>query len=157
MKSSGLFCWCWTKTKAIISDFGPENDKKKFYSSFYKCYIAVVSYLQNNPPFKNKITEYSQNLHPQERNCGASTSSICNLCLKIVQVFGSKAPKIFKLPLDSTSDSIVDVMENVPTCKYNRINVHSRKWNKEKQYLQFLLELRPWTFRIISREACGRK
>ena len=93
----------------IISYFDTENDKKKFYSSCYKCYIAAVSYIQNNPPFTNKITEYSQSLHPQERNCGASTGAISNLCLKMVKVFGSKAPKIFKLPLDSTSYSIVDV------------------------------------------------
>ena len=96
-----------TKAKMIISDFDNENDKKKFYSSCHKCYIAAVSYLKNNPSFKNKITEYSQNLH-----CGLSTSAISNLCLKLVEVFGSKAPKIFKLPLDSTSDSIVDVIRH---------------------------------------------
>ena len=96
-----------TKAKMIISNFDNENDKKKFYSSCHKCYIAAVSYLQNNPSFKNKITEYSQNLH-----CGSSTSAISNLCLKLVEVFGSKAPKIFKLPLDSTSDSIVDVIRH---------------------------------------------
>ena len=96
----------------IISYFDTENDKKKFYSSCYKCYIAAVSCLQNNSPLKNKIIEYSQNVHPQERNCSASTSAISNLCLKIVNVFGSKAPKIFKLPLESTSDSIVDVMRH---------------------------------------------
>ena len=48
-----------TKAKTIISDFDNESDKKKFYSSCQKCYIADVSYLQNNLPFNNKIIKYS--------------------------------------------------------------------------------------------------
>ena len=101
-----------TKAKTIISDFVNECDKNKFDSSCQKCSIVAVSYLQNNLPFNNKIIEYSQYLHPQKRSCSASVSAISNLCLKIVKVFGSKAPKIFELPLDSTSDSIVDAVRN---------------------------------------------
>ena len=99
-----------TKVKTIISDFDNESDKKKFYSVTRN--IAAVSYLQNNLPFNIKIIEYSQYLHPQKRNCSASGNAISNLYLKIVKVFGSKVPKIFELPLDSTSDSIVDVVRH---------------------------------------------
>ena len=99
-----------TKAKTIISDFDNESDIKKFYSSCQKCYLTAVSYLLNNLPFNSKTIKYSQNLCPQKRNSRASTSAISNLCLKIVKMFGSKAPKIFELPLDSTSDSIEDVL-----------------------------------------------
>ena len=44
-----------TKAKTIISGFDNECDINKFYSSCQKCYIAAVSYLQNNLPFNNKI------------------------------------------------------------------------------------------------------
>ena len=111
MKSS-RFIDVGTKAKTIISDFDNECDKSKFHSSCQKCYIAAVSNLQNNLPFNNKFIEYSQYLHPQKRRCSASISAISNLCLKIVKVFGPKAPKIFELPLDSTSDSIVDVVRH---------------------------------------------
>ena len=99
-----------TKAKTIISDFDNESDIKKFYSSCQKCYLTAFSYLLNNLPFNSKTIKYSQNLCPQKRNSRASTSAISNLCLKIVKMFGSKAPKIFELPLDSTSDSIEDVL-----------------------------------------------
>ena len=76
--------------------------KVSFIPVAKKYYIAAVSYLQNNLPFNKKILQYSQYLHPQKRNCSASASAISNICLKIVKMFGSKAPKIFELPLDST-------------------------------------------------------
>ena len=61
-----------TKAKTIISDFDKGTDKNRFYSSCQKCYIAALSYLQNNLPFNKKIIEYSQYLHPQKTNCSAS-------------------------------------------------------------------------------------
>ena len=92
-----IFIDVGTKAKTIISDFDNECHKNKFYSSCQKCYIATVSYLQNNLPFNNKIIEYSQYLHPQKRSCSASISAIFNLCVKTVKVFGSKTPDIFEL------------------------------------------------------------
>ena len=83
------------------------TEKNKFYSRCQKCYILAVLYLENNLPFNNKVIKYSQYVHPQKRNCSAYTSAISNLYLKMVKVFGSKAPKIFELPLDTTSYSIV--------------------------------------------------
>ena len=109
-----------TKAKTIISDFNNESDKKKFYSSCRKCCIAAVSF--------HLITKlYSQYLHPQKSNCSASTSAISNLCLNIVKVFGSKALKIFELPLDFTSYSIVDVVRTVNNIPHITVNVHGRK------------------------------
>ena len=101
-----------TKAKTITGDFGNESDKEKFYSSFKKFYIAAVSYLQNNLPFNNKLIEFSQCAHTQKINSSAFTSVISNLCLKIVKLFGSKPPKIFELPLDSSSDSILGVVRH---------------------------------------------
>ena len=119
MKSSS-FIDVGTKAKTIISDFSNESDKKKFYSSCRKCCIAAVSY--------HLITKsYSQYLHPQKEKCSASTIAISNLCLKIVKVFGSKAPKILELPLDFTSDSIVDVVRTVNNIPHTTVNVHGRK------------------------------
>ena len=56
-----------TETKTIISDFDYESNTKKFYSSCQKCYIAAISYLQNNLPFNSKIIEYSQYPHPLKK------------------------------------------------------------------------------------------
>ena len=78
------------KAKTIISDFDKESDKKNLYSVCQKCYSAAFSYLQNDLPFNNKIIKYSQYLHPQKRNCNASTNAISNLYLKIVKVLVPK-------------------------------------------------------------------
>lgn len=56
---------------------------------------------------------YLQYLHPQKTNGSASTSAISNLYFKIVKVFSFKPPKIFELPLDSTSDSNVNVKRHL--------------------------------------------
>ena len=136
-----------TKAKTIISDLDNGTDKNRFYSSCQKCYIAALSYLQNNLPFNNKIIEYSQYLHPQKRSCSAS---ICasNLCSKIMKEFGSKAPKIFELPLDSTSDSIVDVvrqqwkmyqLEHITESMY-MVENETRKNNIPNSYWNYALE-----------------
>ena len=147
-----------TKAKTITGDFGNESDKKKFYSSCKKFYIAAVSYLQNNLPFNiaavsylqnnlpfnNKLIEFSQCVHTQKINSSAFTSVISNLCLKIVKLFGSKPPKVFELPLDSSSDSILGVvrhqwkmyqLENITQSMYiseneeRNNNISSSYWN----------------------------
>ena len=84
----------------------------------------------------------------QKRNCSASTSAISNLCLKIVKVYGSKVPKIFKLPLDSTCDSISDVVrhqwkmyqfEHITRAMHMAEN-ETRKNNISNSYWNYALE-----------------
>lgn len=141
-----------TKAKTIISDLDKKSAKKKFYSSCQKSFIASASYLQNNPLLNNKIIKYSQYLHPQRRNCSIlQVLCISDLCLKIVKDFGSKALKIFELPLDSTKDFIVDIVRR--QWKINQLEhiTESMYMAENKKVISPILT------GIISREAYGRK
>ena len=131
-----------TKAKTIISDLDKKVAKKKFYSSCQKSFIASASYLQNNPLLNNKIIKYCSILQ---------VLCISDLCLKIVKVFGSKALKIFELPLDSTKDFIVDIVRR--QWKINQLEhiTESMYMAENKKVISPILT------GIISREAYGRK
>ena len=58
------------------------------------------------------MIEYAQFLNPQKRNDETVLSSICNLALKVLKMFGSISSLVFNVSPDKSSDDIVDIIRN---------------------------------------------
>ena len=58
------------------------------------------------------MIEYVAFLNPQKRNDQRALSSICNLALKVVNVFRSRSSHVFNVSPDKSSDDIVDIIRN---------------------------------------------
>ena len=65
-----------THAKLLLEGIFDDEKLKGFRSSCLKSYVAATTYLQQNLPFNNKITEYAQYLHPQKRNHSMAKSGI---------------------------------------------------------------------------------
>ena len=116
-----------TGTKAwspIRGDLEVDDAIVTFRKSYLRCYVESASYLQVNLPFSNKVREYAQLLNPQKRYDQMELSSICNLALKVGNVFGLRSSFVFNVSRDKSSDDIVEIiMEDVPGRSYTRIYV----------------------------------